>query len=141
MRLIGFNFTKIDAEKLKDKTDSIKFNTKINLSSAESLNSDMLKTKEEIVKINFTYSLNYDPNFAKIELSGNVILAMEPKMAKEALKGFKDKGVSDEFRVFVLNILLKKVNLKALELEEELNLPLHLPLISLNKDSLQEKKD
>ena len=141
MRLIGFNFTKIDAEKLKDKTDSIKFNTKINLSSAESLNSDMLKTKEEIVKINFTYSLNYDPDFAKIELSGNVILAMEPKMAKEALKGFKDKGVSDEFRVFVLNILLKKVNLKALELEEELNLPLHLPLISLNKDSLQEKKD
>ena len=141
MRLIGFNFTKINAERLKDKTDSIKFNTNIKLSSIESLNSDMLKTKEEIVKIDFTYNVTYEPDFAKIELSGNAILAMEPKLAKEALKGFKDKGVSDEFRIFILNILLKKVNLRALELEEELNLPLHLPLISLNKDSLKEKKE
>lgn len=141
MRLIGFNFTKIQAERFKDRAESIKFNTKINLSSIEPIKSDALKTKEEIVRINFTYTLSYEPEFAKVELSGYAVLALDPKLAKDVIKGFKDKGTSDEFRVFVLNVILKKVNLKALQLEEELGLPLHLPLVSLNKDSLKEKKE
>jgi hypothetical protein len=141
MRLIGFNFTKIQAERFKDRAESIKFSTKINLSSIEPINSEALKTKEEIVRINFTYTLSYEPEFAKVELSGYAVLALDAKLAKEVIKGFKDKGTSDEFRVFVLNVILKKVNLKALQLEEELGLPLHLPLVSLNKDSLKEKKE
>jgi len=141
MRLIGFNFTKIQAERLKEKAESIKFGTKVNISSIEPIDSNMLKTKEDIVKVNFNYILSYEPEFAKIEISGHAILALDSKMAKEVVKGFKDKGTSDEFRVFILNIILRKVNIKALQLEEELNLPNHLPLISLNKDSLKEKKE
>jgi hypothetical protein len=141
MRLIGFNFTKIHAERLNEKAESIKFGTKVNISSIEPIDSNMLKTKEEIVKVNFNYTLSYEPEFAKIEISGHAILALDSKMAKEVIKGFKDKGTSDEFRVFILNIILRKVNIKALQLEEELNLPNHLPVISLNKDSLKEKKE
>jgi hypothetical protein len=139
MRLAGFNFTKIQAERLKDKAESIKFNTKIDLSSVEPVKSDLLIKKEEIIKVNFVYHLFYEPDFAKIELSGHVILVVDPKLAKEVLNDFKSKEMSEEFRIFVLNIILKKANLKALQLEEELGIPIHLPLISLNKDSFKEK--
>jgi hypothetical protein len=140
MRLIGFNFTKIQAEKLKDRTDSIKFNSKINIPSIEPLKTDLIKTKEDIVKINFNYILSYEPEFAKIELSGNMLVSLDSKLTKQVLKGFNDKGTPDDFKIFVLNLILRKVNLKALEFEDELNLPMHLPLISLNKDNLKEKK-
>jgi hypothetical protein len=141
MRLIGFNFTKIQAEKTKERTDSIKFNSKINIPSIEPLKTDLIKTKEDIVKINFNYILSYEPEFAKIELSGNMLISLDSKITKQVLKGFNDKGTPDDFKIFVLNLILKKVNLKALQLEEELNLPMHLPLISLNKDNLKEKKE
>ena len=141
MKIVAFNFTKVEAERLKDKADSIKFNTKIDLPSIEPIKSDILKTKEELVKVNFVYHLSYEPSFAKIELSGDLIVALDSKVAKEVLKGFKDKGSSEDFRLFILNFILKKTNLRALRLEEELNLPLHLPLITLNKDSLKEKKE
>lgn len=141
MRLAGFNFTKIQAERLKDKAESIKFNTKIDLSSVEPVKSDLLIKKEEIIKVNFVYHLSYEPDFAKIELSGHVVLVVDPKLAKEVLNDFKSKDTSEEFRIFVLNVILKKANLKALQLEEELGIPIHLPLISLNKDSFKEKKE
>ncbi len=51
MRLIGFNFVKINAEKLKDRPNSIKFNTKIDISSIDILKSDVLKTKEQCYSI------------------------------------------------------------------------------------------
>lgn len=140
MRLMGFNFTKISAERLKDKAESIKFNTKINLSSIESVNSSTLKIKEEIVKIGFDYTLIYEPDFAKIEISGNALFAVDSKISKESIKNFKEKGLQEDFKIFVLNVLLKKVNLKALQLEEELNIPFHLPIISLNKESFKGKE-
>lgn len=141
MKLVGFNFTKIYAERMKDKSESIKFNTKMNLSSVDSIDSSMLKTKEELVKIIFNYILSYEPEFAKIELSGEAILALDSKIAKDVIKGFKNKSISDETQFKILNILLKKVNLKALHIEEELNLPFHLPIISLNKEILKDKEN
>jgi hypothetical protein len=140
MRLIGFNFTKVYAERLKDKTESIKFNTKMNILSVESIKSDILKTKEEIVKVNFSFILLYEPGFAKIEIAGNALVSLDSKIAKEVLKGFNEKSVPEEFRIFILNIILKKSSIKALQLEEEFGLPIHLPLFSINKDSLKEKK-
>lgn len=140
MRLIGFNFTKIQAEKIKDRADSIKFNSKINIPSIEPLKTDLIKTKEDIVKINFNYVLSYEPEFAKIEISGNMLVSLDSKLTKQVLKGFNDKDTPNDFKIFVLNLILKKVNLRALQFEDELNLPMHLPLISLNKDNLKEKK-
>lgn len=141
MRLIGFNFVKISAERLKDRPGSIKFNTKIDISSIDSIKSDVLKTKEELLKIDFVYSILYEPDFAKLELAGNLLISIEPKMAREILKGWKDKQTSEEFRIFMFNIILRKSNIKSLQLEDELGLPPHIPLPSLNKENFKEKKE
>jgi hypothetical protein len=141
MRLIGFNFNKISIEKFNKKVDSIKFNTKIDIASIESIKSDLIKIKDEPIKIDFVYSVLYEPEFAKLELAGSILLSVEPKIAREVLKGWKDKEINEDFKVFVFNIILRKANIKALTLEEELNLPPHISLPSLKKESFKEKKD
>ncbi len=141
MRLIGFNFEKMSIERFQERVDEIKFNTKVDISSITPLKSDIIRTKEELLKVDFVYSVLYEPNLAKLELKGNLILSVEPRIAKEVLKGWKDKQTSEEFRLFMFNIILRKANIKALQLEDELSLPPHIPLPSLNKDNLKEGKE
>jgi len=138
MRVIGFNFTKINIERFKDRIDKIKFNTKIDILSIEPLKTEFLKTKEDIIKIDFNYSVSYEPDYAKLELAGNVLFSIDSKMARELLKGWKNKTISEEFRISLFNVILRKSNIKALQLEDEMGLPLHLPLPSLNKNNKKE---
>lgn len=141
MRIIGFNFNKINIEKLSDKIENLKINTNINIPKIEEVKSDFFKTKEELINIKFLYSITYDPDIAKIELAGNIFLGIEPKIAKEILKQWKDKKMPEDFKITLFNIILRKSNIKALQLEDEMNLPLHISLPSLKKQKKEEKKE
>jgi len=139
MRLAGFNFNKINIEKFSDKVENLKINTDMGIPDVIEIKSDFFKTKEELLGFKFTYNINYDPDFAKIELAGDVLLAIESKMAKDILKQWKDKKIPEDFRVILFNIILKKCNLKALQLEDELNLQPHISLPSLKKPENKEE--
>lgn len=141
MRLVGFNFTKINIEKFSDKTESLNIDAKINVSEINSTKMEFFKINEELLTIKFTYLVDYTPDFAKIELKGNILLAIEAKMAKDILRQWKDKKISEEFRIVLFNLILKKSNVKALELEDEMNLPFHVPLPSLKKQEIKDKKE
>ena len=140
MRLVGFNFTKINAEKLADKLEGLKISTNIDISEIHDVKSGVFKIKEELVGVKFTYAVNYEPDYAKIELAGNVLLAIDSKVAKEILKQWKDKKIANELKLPLFNIILKKSNLKSLQLEEELNLPLHIPMPSLKPEQVKDEK-
>jgi hypothetical protein len=140
MKLVGFDFKKVSIERFKDSSESLKFNTKMDISSIEPLKSDLIKTREDLLKVEFVFSVLYEPEFAKVELAGKMILAVEPRIAREVLRGWKDKETSEEFRVFMFNIILRKANIRALQLEEELGLPPHIPLPSVNKENMKEQK-
>ena len=141
MRLIGFNFEKMSVEKFQERPESLKFNTKLDISAINPLKSDIIRTKDELLKVDFVYSVDYEPNFAKLEIKGNIILSVEPKIARDVLKGWKDKQTSEDFRLFMFNIILRKTHVKALQLEDELGLPPHIPLPSLNKENVKEEKE
>lgn len=136
MRAIGFNYKKINIEKLSSNSlEGVKVNANIDISEISSVKpADILKSKEELIAVQFTYTVSYDPDFAKLVFSGNIILEIEPKLAKEILKSWKDKKeMPEDFRVLIFNIILRKSNLKALELEDEMNLPLHIPMPSIQE--------
>lgn len=140
MKLIGFNFNKISIEKFSDNVKNLKIDTKIDVPEIKELKSiDFFKTKEELIGVKFKYDISYDPNFAKIELAGDILLSIEPKIAKDILKQWKNKKISEDFRITLFNIILRKSNLKALQLEDEMNLPLHLPLPTLKKQEDKKK--
>ncbi len=132
MRIIGFNFSKISVEKLADKVDNLKIDTKIDISEIEPVKSDIFK-KEELLSIKFTYTIDYSPKLAKLELAGHIIMSVDSKMVNNILSGWKNKKMPEEFRIAIFNIILRKANIKALELEDEMNLPIHMPLPKVTK--------
>jgi len=140
MKLAGFNFSKISIEKLSEKIEGLKISTNIDISEINPIKAGLFKTKEEFLGVKFTYNVNYEPKIAKIALEGNIILAIEPKVAKEVLKQWKSKKMPEDFRIAIFNLVLKKSSLKALQLEDELNLPLHIPLPSVKKGTSTDSK-
>jgi len=137
MNLAGFNFNKISIERFSDKVEVTKIDTNMDISDINKVESKFLKSNEDLFKIDFTYSVNYHPEFAKIELKGQVFVRTDVKKSKEILKQWKTKKIADELKMPLLNFILRKSNLKSLELEEEMNLPLHIQLPQLKG---QEKK-
>jgi hypothetical protein len=57
----------------------------------------------------------------------------ESKIIKDFIKQWKQKKLPEEHRILIFNVILKKSNLKAMQLEDELNLPLHIPLPSVKE--------
>lgn len=141
MRIIGFNFNKIDIERFKDKLEKVKINTKVNIDELKESKNNFLKTKEELIEVKFNYSIDYDPDFAKIALNGTIILAVEPKLSKEIINQWKDKKMSDELRITLFNVIIRKSTVRALQLEEEMNLPLHISLPSVRKQEKEDKQE
>jgi len=133
MKVMGFNFTKLNAEKSSDNFSNLQIKTHIDISSINELKADSFKIKENLFGVKFSYIVEYSPEVAKLEFEGNVLFAIDVKLSKEIIKQWKDKKIQEDFRIFLFNIILKKSNLKALQLEEELNLPLHISLPSLKK--------
>ena len=128
MKLIGFNFSKISIEKKSDKKENLKINTNINIVDISEIKTNFFNSKEILLGVQFNYTIDYSPSIAKIFFEGNILLSIDPKEAKEILKEWKSKKLQDNFRNIVFNIVFRKCNIKALQLEDEMNLPLHLPM-------------
>ncbi|MEK6926563.1 MAG: hypothetical protein AABW50_04770 [Nanoarchaeota archaeon] len=133
MKLFGFNITKINAEKFSGSAGELKINTKLDIKEILDSKSETFKIKEELISVDFVFSIDYDPNLAHIEIGGRLVLGLDSKIAKDVLKEWKDKKISEEFRIFLFNIILKKASLKALEIEEDMNLPFHIQFPSFKK--------
>ena len=131
MKVIGLNFDKISVERLKDKAENIHIKTNIDISEIRKIESDLLKTKSELIEARFSYGVQYDPEYAKIDLGGRAILSLDPDQASDVIKEWKKKQMPEKFRIFLFNVIIRKASIKCLNLEDELNLPLHLPLPTL----------
>jgi len=139
MKIIGFNFTKISAEKKKDNFKDLNANNSINILNISEIKQEVIKTDEDILAVKFSFGLDYSPDIANIEFQGNILLSLEQKMAKEVLKKWKSEEVPDDFKIPLFNIIFRKSSLKALEIEDELNLPLHIQMPALRKSEDSKK--
>ncbi len=132
MKLMGFNLNKINAERKLNKPEGeLKINSNVNVDEIKEAKSDLLKTREELLAITFSYKIDYNPDLASVEVGGNLVVSVDSKLAKNVLKEWKDKKIPDEFRLAIINLILRKATLKTLELEDQLNLPTHMPMPSL----------
>ena len=133
MKSVGFNFNKISIEKFSDNFENLKINTNIDILKIKEIKSDFIKPEEKIIVVEFNYIIDYDSKIAKIEFFGNILLTDKSKNIRDILKKWKNKKMSEDFRINIFNLILRKSNLKAMQLEDEINLPLHIPLPLLKK--------
>ena len=130
MQIIGFNLTKISVERKEKAEGKIEVKQNINI---DDISKDKINISEnEILKLNFTFNVDYTPDFAKVELKGQTVLLPEKEELKEILKNWKKKEIPEKFRVPLFNFIMSKCNIKALNLEDEMALPLHIPMPKLS---------
>jgi len=141
MKLMSFNLNKIDVEKFSENFKDLKINTNLSFSEIKSLDQDLFKTDNKFIKSDFKFVIDYSPNTAKLVFNGSVIVSLDSKKAKKILQDWEKKETDEDFQIFVFNIILRKVSIKALQLEDEMNLPPHIafPLIQ-KKEELKKKE-
>lgn len=136
MKVINLIFTKISASKNKNFKPSGAF-INIKFNNVEKDSNPSLKDLE-IFKIDFTHQVSYKKSNdskltsdAELALEGQLIISPDKEESKELLKSWKNKEVPSNIQPILYNAILKRCSIKALSLEEDLNLPFHIPLPKL----------
>lgn len=132
MKLIGFNLFKISIERKEKIEGELKINQNIDIKDVTTDNIPI--TDKEALKIKFKFSINYSKDVAKLEFDGMLILLPEKDELKKFQQSWKDKQLPDELRVPLFNFIMNKCNIKALYLEDEMALPLHIQMPRISSD-------
>ncbi len=135
MKIMGFNFNKMSVEKNAGDFKGVKIKNSVDVLNVDLIKSDLINAKEQLLGVSFKFDVEFGENIAKIHLEGVVLLALEVNEAKKTIENWKNKNLSDEYKIPLLNLILRKSNIKALELGEEFNLPPHIQLPSLKSNT------
>lgn len=128
MQIVGFNLDKMLIERLENITGKFKVTSKINMKDLKEEKVSPVQGKE-ILRLEFEYSIDYEPKLAEIRFKGSLIIMGDPKDVKEAVADWKKKGnIMTDLKVRIYNTIFHKCNLKALELEDDFGLPPHIVL-------------
>ena len=150
MKVIGFNLTKILVEKPAELKANFSVNNHIEFIEIEKEELDIVKDAEPI-KVKFRYTVSYDSSDAKekkkenksdsgnLIFEGIILLALDKELSKEILKSWKKKEIGADFKLPIFNLILRKCTPKALDLEDQLGLPLHVPLPKIGAAPKQDK--
>lgn len=134
MQIIGFNFSKINGSKEDDFPQGTSSNMNVEFLDITKADESFVNNKDTI-SIKFQYILDYNKEekkkthtYANITLEGTVILSTEKEESKEILNEWKKKKIPNQFKIFIFNFILRKCSIKAILLQDELNLPSHIPI-------------
>jgi len=149
MRIIGFNFTKVSAEKSKEFKLGPKINTNIGFLDIEKEERGIVKEESDVLRVSFNFSVTYtdtekqekDTNQGEVLLTGFIILMATKEESKILFDSWKKKELPTAFKVPLFNLILQKCSVRALQLEEELGLPLHIMLPQLKAGEKEQKEE
>lgn len=132
MAIVGFGFDSMKVEKFEKASKSLKINHGFKVLDMEMEDIGIASAKEQVVKFSFRFFLDYDPKIAALELKGHVLYLLDDKTAKELIEEWKDKKkMSPDIMRQVINTIMLKSNVKALLLANEMNLPPHIKMPTL----------
>jgi len=140
MPVVGFNFTKLLAEKTGEinQETRAKSDLKVVDVSQEKL---PVGDAEEILKFTFSFTVEYG-NAGLSTMEGFLLYMEEPKKIKEIIKEWKEhKRVEADLMTQVLNNILFKTTVKALNLTQDVNLPPHFKLPYVKKQQAEEQTE
>lgn len=130
VKIVGFNLAKISIEREKEMKGKLEIKSNLNITDVNKENIDISK-ENEVIAFDFNFTINYEPKVAEIIFNGEVLVLMSHEEAKNVVKKWKKKEIEDAIRIVIFNTILAKCNIKALDLEDELNLPTHIPMPKL----------
>jgi len=139
MRIIGLNFNKISAQKYREIDGEIKINSNLEFEDIKEDNIPIFGS--DVLVFSFKNNLNYDPKIGSVDFEGKIVVLIEKEdkiTKKEIIKAWEKKEINNGIRVSLLNFIMIKINIQALQLEEQLGLPYHLPMPRLDIKTKEE---
>ncbi len=134
MPIVGFHFTHIQAKKKNNISESTKVNiaSRLSITDVQKEKLPTGKTKTDGLKIFFDFGLDYQPDIANISFEGFIYYLDDAKVLADITKEWvKQKNIPLDVKTQVLNSVILKGTVRALALEQEINLPPHLPFPSI----------
>ena len=133
MKIIGSTINKVSAErkKIPEQGMTVKSNIDIKELDSEKLNF----TSQPGLKLDFVFTVMYEPDVANVEIKGSVLILDDTDESKTVLKDWKKKKFENPIKIPLFNFIMDKCNLRSLELESELGLPLHISFPRLKAET------
>ncbi len=133
MTVVGFSFTKINAEKKNNVAGKININNNVAIKNVEKIKLPLGTAAQNALKFTFNFIAKYEPDAGQIDLTGELIyLDADKKITEIEKKWVKEKKLEQGLMTALLNQILSKANLEALILGRELNLPPCVPMPRVN---------
>ncbi|MBS3088100.1 hypothetical protein J4226_05905 [Candidatus Pacearchaeota archaeon] len=126
IKIIGAKFLELEAKKNPNFSGKLQLKTNIQINLLEKL-----KESKDTLKLTYIFEINYG-NLGKIVIKGVLFLSMDLNTIKIILKNKENKEYNTPEYIKVTNLVIQKASIKALELEEELGLPIHIKLPTLS---------
>jgi hypothetical protein len=133
MNILNSSFNTLNAERKSSPRGKITVANNIKIDSMENANIGVDKTNMTL-KIGFSFTSQYNPDFATLTMKGIVIGLEEKKKAEDLISEWnKTKKLNKEFSLPVLNTLMTKCSIQAIIMARDLGLPspVSLPKIGL----------
>jgi hypothetical protein len=134
MNIISFSFTKLHGHRSPSfNLKSVKRDFSIDISDIVE-EKVPFSAKGSAVKASFKYEVAYndaakkDGSMGQVSIEGNVAIMMTDEESKEVLKSWKGKKLPVNIHEFIVNFILRKCSAKAMELQDAINLPSHIPI-------------
>lgn len=128
MPIIGFNFDAIKAEKYKGIDSKIDIKNNLGVTDLV-LDKVSLSSSEEVIKFLFEYTIIYGPGVGEIVLKGHVLYLENKEQVTKIMEEWKsEKKVPSKLMQTIINHVLAKCTVKALNLENDIGVPPHINL-------------
>jgi len=125
MPIVGFEFTKIEAERLPTlRRAGLSIKNNFGIKNVEKVDLALGEGKQTAARFHFEYTTSYDPKGGSILLKGNVLFLSDNKIIEESVKSWKkNKKIDKNLMTIILNRILEKSSIQSLLLSDTLNLP------------------
>ncbi|MBS3152516.1 hypothetical protein J4230_03850 [Candidatus Woesearchaeota archaeon] len=132
MPIVGFGFDKIYGER-KEFAKQVKIENNIKITSLKDAKIVIGKDEKVALRVEFDYTVRYE-KAGTLQMLGNVLYFDNEEKIKELKdKWKKDEKVPTDFGALIYNFIIVKTTIKALQLEEDLGLPLHISMPKITK--------
>jgi len=139
MQIIGFNLTKISIQREEALSGNFKVTSKIDVKNISEEKIDLAPGKS-VAKLDFEYSIDYEPKIAELKFKGFILLLGDPKEIKDTITDWKKKNtLLTDIKVRTFNTIFHKCNIKAIQLEDELGLPPHIQMPKIKTEDSSKK--
>jgi hypothetical protein len=140
MAMVGFSFTKINAEKKPVVNQAINIESNAGVTSITEL--PVIDPKKMLLRFDFNFIVKYEPGAGKIELNGEIVEIYDKEFGTKVVEFWnKDKKLHPEVMQEVFNNVLTKSNIEAIILSRDMALPspIQMPRVDVKPKDKAEK--